>query len=45
MIIKELKFANIILTIQFPHFFPVLRAVILGFYVVFPGSMCNHRPA
>ena len=41
---KELKFANLNFTILFRHFFPVLRVVISGFYVLFPGSMCYHRP-
>ena len=26
------------------HVFQVLRGVISGFYVLFPGSMLNHRP-
>ena len=43
MIKKDMKFANLNLTIQFRHFFPVLRVVISGFYVLFPQSMCNHK--
>ena len=27
-----------------PPFFPCLRVVISGFYVLFPGSMFNHIP-
>ena len=29
---------------QVHHVFQVLRGVISGFYVLFPGSMLNHRP-
>ena len=41
---KELKFANLNFTIQVRHFFQVLRVVISRLYVLFPGSMFNHRP-
>ena len=44
MIKKELKFANLTFTMQYRHVFPVLRGVISEFYVLFPGSMLNHRP-
>ena len=44
MIKKGLKFANLNFTIQIRHFFQSLCAVISGFYVLFPGSMFNHRP-
>ena len=41
---KELKFANLTFTVQVRHVFQVLRGVISEFYVLFPGSMLNHRP-
>ena len=41
---KELKFANLTFTMQVRHVFQVLRGVISEFYVLFPGSMLNHRP-
>ena len=41
---KELKFANLTFTMQVHHVFQVLRGVICEFYVLFPGSMLNHRP-
>ena len=41
---KELKFANLNFTMQVRHVFQVLRSVISRFYVLFPGSMLNHRP-
>ena len=44
MIKKELKFANLNFTMQVRHVFQVLRGVISRFYVLFPGSMLNHRP-
>ena len=44
MIKKELKFANLTFTMQVRHVFQVLRGVISEFYVLFPGSMPNHRP-
>ena len=44
MIKKELKFANLTFTMQVRHVFQVLPGVISEFYVLFPGSMLNHRP-
>ena len=44
MIKKELKFANLNFTMQVRHVFQVLCGVISEFYVLFPGSMLNHRP-
>ena len=41
---KELKFANLTFTMQARHVFQVLRGVLSYFYVLFPGSMLNHRP-
>ena len=41
---KELKFANLNFTMQVRHVFQVFRGVISRFYVLFPGSMLNHRP-
>ena len=44
MIKKELKFANLNFMMQVRHVFQVLGGVISRFYVLFPGSMLNHRP-
>ena len=44
MIKKKLKFANLNFSMQVSHVFQVLRGVLSGFYILFPGSMLNDRP-